>query len=324
MPLFETNPVGLSNFVRVTNTEPFIEIFDYLYSIQSEVLYAHSKIYPFAYLNLGRMQLYLNKDFRQDKIIPIVRKNEQRLLEDKISEQKPQYSLYTPHCGIDDILATLEHLQQFSSIPVDITDVTKAYADKFLSQVNGWEKTKTSDDVIQQAGLLAKLEGRNFSSLRNTLKHVRNDLKPETQALNSRNAQDAICVFERWKATQGLKYFRVTVGRDVRLIEEYADKMDFQDFFGYVHYINNVPKAVSFGCRSAQEPTWGVDVTCKADPASKGLADFAFVHLMTEMNKKGIVYVNDSGGTGKVLLNKKKFHPLKSIPMYDLQRKESK
>ena len=188
LPLFEANPVGLKEFVRVKNKEPFISIFNHLASIQSEVLYNHSRIFWSSYLNLGRYQLYLNKDFRQDKIIPVVRKNEQRLLEDGISEQKPQYTLYTPHCGLDDIWATLELLDQLSSTPVEITDVTENYATKFLSEVSGWERVETSKDIVQSAEKLAKLEGRNYSSLRNTMKHVRNDLKPEIQALNQRNA----------------------------------------------------------------------------------------------------------------------------------------
>ena len=322
MPLFETCPVGLRDYVRVKNEEPFISIFNYLSSIQSEVLYNASRIYPFAYLNLGRMQLYLNKDFRQDKIIPVVRKNEQRLLEDGISEQKPQYSLYTPHCRLDDILTTLEQLEPLSSIPVNITDVTKAYADEFLSQVNGWEKTKTSDDIIQSAERLSKLEGRNFSSLRNTLKHVKNDLKPTVRPLCSTTVVDATCVFENWKLKQGKKYFRVTIGRDRRLAEEYADKTDFQDFFGYVFYINDIPKAVCYGCRSAKDPAWGQDITVKADIDCRGLGDYAFIFLMQTMHAKGIKLVNDSGGSSKnVRDNKLKFSPVSTVPMYDLQRK---
>ena len=324
MPLFEANPVGLQNFVRIKNEEPFVSIFNHLSSIQSEVLYNHSRIYPFAYCDKGRMQLYLNKDFSKDKIIPVVRKNEQRILEDKVSEQKPQYSLYTPHCGLDDIWTTLEQLDPLSSVPVEITDVTKDYADEFLGQVKGWEKIKTSDDIIQSAEHLAELKGRNFSSLRNTLKHVRNDLKPEIQALNSRNAQDAICVFNRWKEMSIKRYFRITIGRDTRLIETYCDKMDFENLFGYVYYINQVPSAVSFGARSTKDRIYGQDITCKALPTCRGLADFAFIHLMNEMFKKGILLVNDSGGNSKPILdNKRKFAPVCVIQMFDLRRKST-
>lgn len=311
MPLFETSPVGLQNYVRVKNEEPFITLFNDLACYQSEVLYNHSRIFPFAYLNKGRMQLYLNKDLNERKIIPVVRKH----------EQKPEYTIYSPYCDIQELLIEVVRLDPFSSEPVCITDVTRHFADKFLEQVKGWEKVKTSDDVIQQADLLAKLAGRNFSSLRNTMKHVRNDLKPETQALNARNANDAICVFERWKTLSAQKYFRITIGRDIRLVEEYCDKLDFENFFAYVHYINNVPSAVSFGTRSVKDRTWGQDITCKALPTCKGLADFAFIHLCTEMNKKGITLINDSGGQGKVMLNKKKFSPLMTIPQYDLRRK---
>src|SRR5208282_6255852 len=128
MPLFETCPVGLQDYVRVKNEEPFISIFNHLSSIQSEVLYNASRIFPFAYLNKGRMQLFLNKDFNNDKIIPVVRKNEQRLLEDKISEQKPQYTLYNPHCNFVDLGEIVKMVDPLSSSSVEITDVTKDYA----------------------------------------------------------------------------------------------------------------------------------------------------------------------------------------------------
>lgn len=322
MSLFETHPVGLADYVRVQNREPFISVFEWLYGSQEQSLYNHSPIFPFSYLNKGQMKLYLNKDFTastnnkvKNKILPVVKQFEHTL------EHKPLYFLHCPIAEDSVILSAVEHLDELSSAPVVIADVTNHFALNFIERNPTWEKVKTSDDVIQHGEALAKLTGRNFSSLRNTIKHVKNDINPEVQPLNPRNANDAICVFERWKVTQGLKYFRVTIGRDIRLIEEYADKLDFYKFFGYVYYVNNVPKAVSFGTRSYMHPEWGVDVTCKADTSCKGLADFAFIHLCSEMYKKGIKYVNDSGGTGKVMLNKRKFNPLKTIPCFDLKRK---
>lgn len=319
MALFETHPVGLKGFVRVKNEEPFISAFNRLYAGQGECLYNHSPIFPFAYLNLGQMKLYLNADFADRNIIPVVKKHELTL------EHAPSYSIHCPNVGKTRLLDTISSLNVFSSESVEITDVTKDFAEKFIACTEGWEKIVTSNDVIQNAAALSTLAGRNFSSLRNTMKHVKNDLKPEIQALNKRNASDAICVFEKWKTLSAKKYFRITIGRDVRLIEEYCDKLDFQNTFGYVYYINGQPAAVSFGCRSAYAPEWGIDVTCKGlTETFKGIADFAFIHLMTEMNKKGITLVNDSGGTGKVLLNKRKFSPIKMIPMYDLRRKDAK
>jgi len=311
MPLFTALPVGLKNYVQITHTEEFVKIFNYLSSLQTDILYNHSRIYPFAYLNVGQYSLYLNKDFCEDKIIPVV----------KHFGSKPQYTLYTPHASIDAILSAVYDLDKVSSVPVEITDVDKAYAENFLSQTVGWEKKKTSDDVIQQADKLTELKGRNFSSLRNTLKHVREDLRPLNVPLRPYNYQDALQVFNQWKETQGQRYFRVTIGRDLRLIEEYKDRTDFEDFFGFIHYIADKPVACSFGCTSAKDPSWGVDVTCKALPSYKGMGDFAFIYLMQALNTKGVKLVNDSGGQGNVLKNKLKFGPLKTIPMYDLARK---
>jgi hypothetical protein len=313
MSLFKTHPPGLKDYVRVEHTPDFVKIFDHLFSLQDNILYNHSRIFPFSYLNKGRMKLYLNKDFREDKIIPVVQQ----------FEAKPQYNLFTPHCELDDIWEMLRVLDPISSIPVEIIDVDITYADNFLNVVSGWKKVKTSDDIIQDAQALSELKGRNFSSLRNTLKHVREDMRPCNVPLRKINYEDAIKVFEDWKENQGKKYFRVTVGRDIRLIEEYVkyDRLDYTNTMGFIHYVEDKPVACSFGCRSSKDPAWGIDVTCKANINYKGMGDFAFTYLMGEMWRKGIKYINDSGGTGKVKINKLKFSPLMSTPMYSLVRK---
>ena len=319
MALFKTNPVGLEDFVRVENTSEFVSVFKQLYASQDEVLYNHSPIFPFAYLNLGRLQLFINKDHNRS-IIPVVKK----------FDAKPSYEIHSPFCTVWELVEIIAKLDKVSSNPVIVTDLTKSEAEYWLRQLEGdtctkvtnekWKKVKTSDDIVQDAEALSKLAGRNYSSLRNTLKHVRNDLKPETKQLSPENKADALSVFNAWKEKQGKKYFRVTIGRDLRLIEEYADKLDFVDYFSYVHYVNGKPEACSFGCRSWKQKDFGIDITVKANVDCKGLGDYAFVHLMTEMNKQGIKLVNDSGGTGNVKLNKQKFRPVYTIPMYNLVR----
>jgi hypothetical protein len=262
------------------------------------------------------MRLYLNKDYADGHVIPVVRKHELTL------EHKPSFSIHCPDAELPFVLQTVEHLNKYSSGPVDIVDVTKAFADDFLLKNPGWIKVKTSDDVIQDAVKLSKLEGRNFSSLRNALKHIREDLKPEVQMLSIDNFEDALRVFHEWKDFNKTKYFRVTIGRDLRLIKEYYNKLDFVNLFGYVYYVNNYPAGVSFGCRSFKDSKFGMDVTCKGlNFKFKGMGDFAFIHLMQEMHKQGIELVNDSGGTGNVRKNKDKFHPLYTTPMFDLKQK---
>lgn len=315
--LFEANELG--SFVRVEHTPEFVAAFDVIYKLQTDILYNHSPIYPFSYLNKGRLKLFLNEDFGPENgYIPVVKKN----------EETASYFIHAPSAEVSKILETVKKLDKLSKQPVKICDVTEGYAYWFLEQTTGWEKRKTSDDVIQDAEALATLKGRRFSSLRNTLKHVREDLRPLNAPIRPYNYKDSIRVFEDWKEKQGKKYFRVTIGRDIRLIEEYYDKLDFENFFGYIHYVGpdengqDKPVATSFGCRSAKDPEFGIDVTVKADIEYKGMADFAFVYLMTEMNRAGIKYVNDSGYySPSIKLNKLKFAPIKTIPMFDLARK---
>ena len=331
MSLFKTLPVGLQGFIRAENNEKFINAFKRLYSMKDQVLYNNSPIFPFAYLNLGRLQLFINEDFGDRVgIIPVVKKFEQRLL-DKVSEQKPHYEIHSPACTIWKLQEVIEQLDKVSAKPTTITDLSLKEAEFLLTQFKGdtctkvtndvWTKIKTSDDIIQSAENLAKLAGRNYSSLRNTLKHVRDDIKPEIRKLGPDTKEDALQVFREWKEKQGKKYLRVTVGRDLRLIEEYYDKVDFVDLFSYVYYVNSKPAACNFGCRSWKDPAFGIDITVKANIDFKGMGDFAFIHLLTEMHKQGINLINDSGGAGNVKRNKMKFRPIGTIPVYSLVRK---
>lgn len=312
--LFEAQEI--KGFIRVAHTQKFIDIFNLLYTVQAEILYNHSRIYPFAYLNVGRLKLYLNADAVDSqphiraRIIPVVKK----------FDATPTFFLHSPLAEVDDILSVVALLTPLSKHPVKICDVSLSYTEWFLPQTKGWHKVKTSDDIIQDAAILSAIKGRTYSSLRNTLKHVREDLKPEVKQLGPDNYKDGVKVFEDWKESEhAKKFFRLTIGRDVRLIETFYDKIDCKDFFSYVYYVEGVPSACSFGTRSCKDLSWGQDVTCKADTTKRGLADFAFIHLMQEMHKAGINFVNDSGYYSPgVRKNKEKFAPVKTIQMYDL------
>jgi len=309
--LFETQE--LKGFIRVTHTARFESIFQLLYSMQSDVLYAHSRIYPFAYLNVGRLKLFVNEDVNSHdtvKIIPVVKK----------FDSTPTFFLHAPVAEVEDILRVVDQLTPLSKQPVKICDVTTSYAEWFLSQAKGWHKVKTSDDIIQDAKVLSEIKGRTYSSLRNTLKHVREDLKPEIRVLSPDNYKDAIKVFEDWKESEhAKKFFRLTIGRDVRLIETFYDKIDCENYFAYIYYVEGKPCACSFGTSAIGRIGWGQDITCKADTTKRGLADFAFIHLMQEMHKKGIQFVNDSGYYSPgVRKNKEKFAPVLLIQMFDL------
>lgn len=311
MALFEVKDESfISDFKRVEHTEAFINQFKKIYSEADQALYNHSPIFPFSYLNKGRMELYLHLNLP----IPLVKK----------FKNAPKYWIHNPGLDMkpDELYQVVKQIELETKASVDITDLTSIQVDFYLDLFHrdGYKKIKTSTDVVQDAAKLSNLTGRNFSSLRNSLKHVEKDLKPDIQKLGSSNYLDAIKVFKQWKEESQTKYFRITIGRDVRLIEEYYDKLDFERFFGYVYYVNSLPSAVSFGCRSYYRDDWGQDITVKGlFNQAKGISDFAFIHLMQEMNKKGIIYVNDSGGEAKVKLNKYKFHPIDTIQMFDLR-----
>ena len=313
MPLFDAKPISpYEGFERVDINNPsHQQFFKRLYKSQSDVLYNHSPIYPFAYLNVGTYRAFLPKE---GSLITLVAKN----------FTEPILSIHAPRSFAHNIWDVVQQFDSLSKQPIILTDLTEEDADIILANelFRNWKKVKTSMDVIQNTDKLTELNGRNFSSLRNTLRRVERDYKPDIVALCKDNYKDAIKVFENWKEKQGKKYFRVTVGRDIRLIEEYHDKIDFSTTYSYVYYISGVPSGVSFGCRSYSRDDWGMDITVKADVDIRGLADFAFVNLMQRMNEDGIIHVNDSGYHSKgVKVNKFKFQPEGEIPMFNLVRK---
>lgn len=318
MALFETQeifkPKNSEKFVRV-DPKKHVTIFKELLQNQSETLYNHSPIFPFAYLNTGNRTLFLNSDYSPNKIIPLAQKN----------KTTPTFELFTPFGDMKEILATIDK----ASICIEaIRDVTKQYAQDFLKHWSGWDLIRTSRDVVQDCHLVTELNGRNFSSIRNTLRRVERDYKPDIKLLTTETCADAILVFKDWQQEQGKKYFRVTIGRDIRLIEEYCKALKdlWQiSYFAYVYYVAGKAEAVSFGVRSWSNAEWGIDVTCKANVNIRGLSDFAFQHLITQLHLAGILYVNDSGWNSKGNeINKKKWWGGKEpqlIPMYDLRRK---
>lgn len=312
-PLFGTKELGpLPGYVRVERTEKFVWAFRQLYGVQSACLYNHSPIFPFSYLNRGKMKLFINEDWEKSGIIPVVQKN----------FELPTFFIHCPMSSTDNILNVVQALDKLSVHPCTITDVTAEFASQWVQTIPGWAKIKTSEDVVQDATKIREVKGRDFSSIRNGLKHVRTDLHPWWEPLSIKNKSDALQVFNEWKEVQGKKYFRVTIGRDLRLIEEYYDSVDLKDYFSFVYYVEDKPVAANFGCRSWYSPDWGIDVTVKANINYKGMGDFAFWHLISEMNQAGIKMVNDSGAASKnVKINKIKWKNPGFIQMFDLRRK---
>lgn len=306
---------GLRGFEQVASTPEFKKLFQEFFALSKDCLYNQSPIYPFAYLNKGAYKLFVNESWRntrQRKMIPIVQHN----------FTEPSYSLYQPMASLADIEEVNDQLSRISKDPVEIIDCTGEYADWMQNASNNtWKKEKTSDDVIQDAQIITSLPGRNFSSIRNTLRRVERDLKPNICRLDKYTMRDAQRVFEDWKELQGKKYFRVTVGRDLRLIEECAEWVDECDFFGYVYYVDGYPSAANFGCRSWNSPEWGIDVTCKARVDCRGLSDFAYHHLVTQMYRQKIRWINDCGFAGAGdKISKGKWQPQKFIPNFKLVR----
>ena len=301
----------MDNFIRVSNTPKFIDVFNNLFSKQADVMYNHSLIHPFSYLNKGRLELYINKDYSDDKIIPVVKK----------FKTTPSYMLYTPHANTEDILEVVNNLDKISKDPVYITDATEEYCTKFLSESPNWKKFRTSDDIIYDTKLVSEMRGKDFVKIRNKIK-VCGKLNPDVQVISTaKHRDDAIYIFRKWKDTQGLKYFRVTIGRDIRLLEEYYDKVDLKDIFGYIAYVDKKPAGVVLGCRSNHAKDWGIEVTTKSLIDYNGMSDYIRQYFLSEMNKAGINYINDSGiYSPGIKKNKIKWKPDRFIKMYDLKR----
>ena len=313
--LFEVDEFIISGYKRVQHTAEYIEVFRKLFCMQEDVLYNHSIVQPFSYLNKGRLSLFINADYKSGEIIPIIQK----------FKNNPTFSLYCPRASDQRILETVEKLKEVSGKEVEIVDATDEWSQSFISNNPNWQRVETSKDVVYNTEKVHVLEGSGFSKIRNKIRRAEKCGLYIEEIRTEKHLGDAIQLFEHWKQTQGEKYFRVTVGRDKRLIEEYWDKVDGKNFFGYNAYIENECKGVVFGNRSDLKPDWGIEVTTKADIHTPGASDYIRQYLLSRMYSEGIKFVNDSGfyGTG-VKVNKTKWLPDRIIKMYKLKEVEEK
>ena len=305
---------SFENWRRVTTEDK--HIFDELFSQKDQLLYDQSDISPFAYWNIGNFSLYINQDWTSDRIIPIVKK----------FSNKPRYYLYSPNCEADELFDLMTKLQPYSNKPVGIFQVTKSEADTLKSD-GRFRAVKTSGDYINNIPEQVELKGKKFKSVRRRIFHAeRENSHIEFSLLTPKLVDKTVEFFGEWNATQGKKYLRGAVGRDIRLIQMYNNHDDKFNFC-MIGYDTEKDKVAScyFVNISQFNPKLSTCVTAKALTEYPDLGYLTYFKAKQESFNRGVEIENISGTYSKgVKEQKERWRPFDIYNSYDVFLKENK
>lgn len=303
---------GFEKWRRVTIADK--NIFDILFSQKSTLLYDQSDVSPFAYWNIGNFKLYINDDWENTRIIPIIKK----------FTNKPRYYLYCPNCGIEETHSILEKLQPYSNKPTGIFQVTESEANEYKAD-GRFRAVKTSSDYINNLEDQVALKGKKFKSVRRRIFHAeRENVQIEFKLLDKDLVEKTVAFFKEWNATQGAKYLRGAVGRDIRLVEMYNNPNDKYNFC-LIGYDTKLEKVAScyFVNISEFDSTISTCVTAKALTEYPDLGYLTYFKAKEESLKRGAKFENISGSYSKgVKEQKERWRPFTTYKSFDVFLKE--
>ena len=287
----ETTP-ELVGYHKVVHDGEHENIFNMMWErVGEELLFDHSIISPFAYFNEGQMELFVNDDWADTgDIMPIVKK----------FKNTPRYMLYSPVGSIDRIYGMLEYLNSISAKPAQIIAVNKDFAELY-KQDGRFKVSKTGKDYVDNIVVQSEMKGRGYKSLRNDISKAQRTYIGEQgghfERLSPKNVHLAVALFKEWNATQGKKYLRGAVGRDIRLVEHYADRMT-DDIVCELFIVDGKAVSCIFSCIFKHDPTQSVAVMAKSLTAYKNVSYMNELHCKKILVAKGVVHENVAGVYG--------------------------
>lgn len=289
--VLETTP-ELPGYHKVIHDSEHEHIFDELWErIGEELLFDHSIISPFAYFNEGQMELFINDDWKEtEDIVPVVKK----------FKNTPRYMLYCPAAGIERIYEMLNYLNGMSAKPAQIIAVNKNQAELYR-QDGRFKVSKTGKDYVDNIVVQSQLKGGEYKRLRNHISKAERTIIGEMgghyERLSPENVHLAVALFKEWNETQGKKYLRGAVGRDIRLVEHYADRMT-DDIVCELVIVDGKAVSCIFSCIFKHDPTQSVAVTAKSLTAYNNVSYMNELHCKKILVEKGVVYENVAGVYG--------------------------
>ena len=289
--VLETTP-ELIGYHKIVHDGEHENIFDKLWeTMGEELLFDHSTISPFAYFNEGQMELFVNDDWSHTgDIVPIVKK----------FKNTPRYMLYCPVAGMDRIYDTMVYLNGISAKPVQIIAVNKNFANLYR-QDSRFKVSRSGKDYVDNIVVQSELKGGEYKRLRNHISKAERTILGEMggyyERLSPKNVHLAVELFKEWNATQGKKYLRGAVGRDIRLVEHYADRMT-DDIVCELVIVDGKAVSCFFSCIFKHDPTQSVAVMAKSLTAYDNASYMNELHCKKILVEKGVVHENVAGVYG--------------------------
>lgn len=312
--VLETTP-ELPGYHRVIHDVEHESIFDKIWEqVGGELLFDHSIISPFAYFNEGQMELYINDDWERGDIIPIIKK----------FKNSPRYMLYSPIGDLDRIFECMSFVGGVSCKPVQIIAVNKNFAEIY-KQDDRFKVSKTGTDYVDNIVVQSQLRGGGYKRLRNQIhkaeRTILGDMGGYYERLSPKNVHLAVALFREWNATQGKKYLRGAVGRDIRLVEHYADRMT-DDIVCELVIVDGKAVSCIFSCIFRHDPTQSVAVMAKSLTAYENVSYMNELHCKKILVEKGVVHENVAGVYGAgTKMSKGKWKPELTRDVYTVTLK---
>lgn len=288
-----------------------MELFDdKLYSkIPGDVLYNHCYHVFHSYYQGVKKGWYIDKD----EFVAVGQK----------FTTAPQYYISAPMCSTAYLIHIIKELGKHG--PVKVVDLNAEQVKGIVgTNSDAWDVKKEPGDVIFDLKKCIEMKGNNYKGIRNGINRFKKD-NPNycvKELTSNKVAEDAVKVIDEWRETQGLKYFRVTVGRDKEIFRIFWPVVDNINTFGIVVYDGDgKPVGASLACRSKANPEYGMELTTKVlvDDKYRGLTDFTSDIIFRKMHNVGILYSNEAGIYGKgTKFNKEKWHPIGNFTNYSL------
>ena len=317
-PVSEITP-ELPGYIRIVHNDYFEDLFDEIWKRQDKnLLFDHSIISPFAYFNEGQMQLFVNEDWKQTgNIIPIVKK----------FKNTPRYYLYCPIGDKNIIFEKLEYINSISTKPAQIIAVNE-------EMVQDWKQSEYSDklqfskvgnEYVDDIVVQSQLKGGKYKRLRNNISKAERVILGEMggryERLSPDNVHLAVALFKEWQATQGQKYLRAAVGRDIRLVEHYANRMT-DDIVCELVIVGDKAVSCIFSCIFKHNRTQSVAVMAKSLPSYENVSYMNELHCKKILVEKGVQFENVAGSysTG-TKMNKQKWKPAYTRTQYSISLK---
>ena len=299
----QTTP-ELAGYHKVVHDAEHERIFNELWKrIGEELLFDHSIISPFAYFNAGQMELFVNDDWETTgDIIPIVKK----------FKHSPRYMLYSPVGDIDRIYSTLIDINVISTKPAQIIAVNGTFADMYRKD-GRYKVSKSGKDYVDNIVVQSEMKGGDYKRLRNHIKKAERTILDEMgghyERLSPKNVHLAVALFKEWNETQGKKYLRGAVGRDIRLVEHYANRMT-DDIVCELVIVDGKAVSCIFSCIFKHDPTQSVAVMAKSLTAYTNVSYMNELHCKKILVGKGVIHENVAGVYGAgTKMSKGKWRP---------------